>query len=276
LSDYFNTGEYVDYLRKNCGVGGYDFEEKSEYFTGPDVKILVDYLTMMEIKPENKVLEIGCGLGRVLREIHDRFGARPYGVDVSQKTVDEAAARVGRLCSELKVSSAERLHYPDHYFDRVLLWGVFDLTDQSPSLMEVTRVTKQGGLVLVTGKNDSYRDDDLEAYEAENAARRKGIPNHFTDFGAMLALSEGLGLEPVVIRYFERRGDFAKDLFRVDRPVRFYEYLIIYRKVKVVELARILPKRISSSFSKACVAKTAGATQSTRSEGPKPVGHGSF
>jgi ubiquinone/menaquinone biosynthesis C-methylase UbiE len=264
LSDYFNTDEYVHYLRKNYGVSGCDFEERCGHFAGPDAKILLDYLTLMEIKPEHKVLEVGCGLGRVLKEIHDKFGARPYGVDISKRTVDEAAARVGRLCSELKVSAAEKLHYPDHDFDRVMLWGVFDLTDQSLSLTEMTRVTKPGGLVLVTGKNDNYHDDDSEAYEAENAARHKGIPNHFTDFGAMLAFSEELGLKPTATRYFERRGDFAKDLFRVDRPDRFYEYLVMFREVRVVEPTRIIPRRISSSFSKTCLAKTAGATLSTR------------
>jgi ubiquinone/menaquinone biosynthesis C-methylase UbiE len=250
LSDYFDRDEYSEYLRKNYGVRGYDFERREELFTGPGLRILLDYLPLMEIKPEDRVLEVGCGFGRVIKEIHDRYATRPYGVDVSPRVVREAMARVGRFSSELKAARAEHLSYADQYFDKVLSWGVFDLTDQTRSLMEMSRVTKLGGLILITGKNDSYCDDDQDAYEAEKGARRKGIPNHFTDFKAMLDFSQELGLESVLGRYFERRGQFAENLFQVQRPEKFYEYLNLFRKTRLVQVSKTAPRNICSKYSK--------------------------
>ena len=46
------------------------------------------------------------------------------------------------------------------------------------------RVTELGGRILITGKNDKYYADDEQAYIAEEAARKKGHPNYFTDGAA--------------------------------------------------------------------------------------------
>jgi len=230
MSSYFTRDEYVEYLKKNCGVRGYDFEERTQACTRPDVDIILKYLRHMDIRSGDKLLEIGCGLGRVLKEIHDSFGIRPHGVDVSSKAIDEARKRVASICGDLRVSPAERIEYPESFFDKVLCWGTFDLTEQHQSLSEFARISKLGGRVMITGKNDTYFEDDPEAHLAEVGARNKGITNHFTDFTAFLQYANELGLDCINQFYFLRRGDFMNDLPAKERPTKFYEFCVIFEK----------------------------------------------
>jgi cyclopropane fatty-acyl-phospholipid synthase-like methyltransferase len=248
MSSYFDSDEYLSYLRKHYGVTGHDVAGRDAYFTGPDFQLAMGYLDLLKIRSEDKVLEVGCGLGSLLKGVHDLYGVRPYGIDVSKKVVEGAIARVGGICSEIRASAAEMIPHSDALFDEVFLWGVFDLTDQTRSLSEIARVTKVGGRILLTGKNDIYHEDDVQAREAEEAVKRKGMPNHFTDFDKMIELTKQLGLKVELERFFERRGDFAKNQFQTKRPDRFYEYLILLKKERQVQI-RNMPYSVICSVS---------------------------
>lgn len=250
MSDYFASDEYLEYLKKNCGVRGFDFEERTTVCTRPDVDIILRYLKLMDIRPTDRFLEVGCGLGRILKEIHETYKIKPYGIDITGKIIEAAKQRVGMICSDLRVSRAEEIEYEDCFFDKVLCWGTFDLTEQDRTLREMSRVLKVGGLVMITGKNDNYCGEDGEALHAELASRKKGIPNHFTDFQAMARLASNLGLRSIKQCFFERRGDFMNDLCSTKMPQRFYEYLVILRKTKRVDLSQVPESEICSLFSK--------------------------
>ena len=80
-SQYMSSPEYLDYLVKNCGVRGYDFDDRVEVCARPDVDIVLRYAKWLEIRPGDRVLEVGCGLGRILKELHEEYGISPSGVD---------------------------------------------------------------------------------------------------------------------------------------------------------------------------------------------------
>jgi SAM-dependent methyltransferase len=234
--DYLNSDEYLEYLKKNCGVRGFDIDERTPVSTRPDVEICLRYIRELEIGRGDEVLEVGSGVGRLLKEIHDEYGVLPHGIDPVPKIVEAARERVGRITSSLEIGSAESTSYPDASFDKLLCWGVFDLTHQAKALTEMARLMKLGGHLLLTGKNDDYNDDDAEARAAEIAARRKGITNHFTDWDAMMAFAARLGLLPVREWRFPRRGDFMNDRPTPDRGARFYEYAVLFQKKRAAAL----------------------------------------
>lgn len=227
---YLQSDEYLDYLKRNCGVRGYDIDERTPVSTRPDVEICLRYIRELGIRKTDEVLEIGCGVGRLLKEIHDEYGVLPHGIDPIPKIIDAARDRVARITSSLEVASAESSPYPDASFDKILCWGVFDLTDQTQALWEMARLLKTGGRLLLTGKHDDYHDDDSEALAAETAARRKGIPNHFTNWQAFTDLSLALGLKVVREWRFARRGDFMNDRPAPASDGRFYEWAVILSK----------------------------------------------
>lgn len=230
MPDYMISQEYLEYLIKNCGVRGYDFEERSEMCLRPDVDVIMRYVRWLDVDPRNSILEVGSGLGRILKELHEEFQVRPSGIDSFPRVAEEARKRVGAICDDIRVSAAEAIDFPDATFDRIMCWGVFDLTEQSLALKEMARVLKHGGKLMLTGKSDHFESDDTEAFLAERGSRRKGIPNHYTDFDALIAWGDVLGLAVERHRFFRRRGDLMLDRFVDVRPARFYEYLVVFSK----------------------------------------------
>lgn len=227
---YQKSPEYLDYLIKNCGVKGFDDKKRSEQFARPDINIILTYTNMFGIQPSDKVLEVGSGIGRVLKELHDTYNIKPYGIDPFEDAVNAAKERVSNLCSAIKVSSAEKIAFNDDYFDKIICWGVFDLTDQTQALKEMSRCLKVGGRLLLTGKTNNYHYDDEEALLAEKASLQKGINNHYTDFDCLIKWAKNLGMSPIKTFYFNYRGDFMRNHFQETKPDHFYEYAIFFEK----------------------------------------------
>lgn len=220
--------EYLHYWERATG-GGAVPESRP-----PDLSVVGRYLGRLDLAPGQRLLEVGIGFGRLVPAVA-QFGCEIWGIDVSREMVEAARERCGRQCADLRVGTAEALPYHDGSFDRVVCWGTFDVLRQEVALAEMTRVLRrQGGRLLLSGKNDDYHDDDEEALAAEVNARAKGFPNHFTAFPALEALLPRLGLRLTEAHYFERRGDLSLGRASPLRPERFYEYLLIAAKAAPV------------------------------------------
>jgi SAM-dependent methyltransferase len=98
-----------------------------------------------------RVLEIGVGLGAD----HQRFaeaGAELYGIDLTERAIEHTRRRLAvfGLSSHLAIGDAERLHFPDQFFDVIYSWGVLHHSpDTSRAISEVWRVLKPGAMARV-------------------------------------------------------------------------------------------------------------------------------
>jgi len=96
-----------------------------------------------------KVLDLGCGPGWVSHNLVGDY--RLTGVDVEEDAV--------RLCRSLyaadyMVGSAFGLSFADNQFDAVIFTEAIEhFVEPEPTLVEITRVLKPGGLALVTTPN---------------------------------------------------------------------------------------------------------------------------
>jgi len=257
MSNYLSSPTYFDYLVANFGVRGHDFDDRSEGVTRPDVDIIIRYSRLIEPRPGDRLLEVGCGIGRILKELHASYGIRPYGIDLIPAVIEGAKERVADVTTDLRVSAAEAIDHPSSSFDEVLCWGTFDLTEQERSLREMARVTRRGGRILLTGKSDRYHADDSEARIAEEKSREKGIPNHYTDYAAMLRLASALGLDTRHQVFFERRGDFSETGGVPKEPEHFYEWLVVFEKVRDADPAVASDVKICDLYSATYRALTA-------------------
>lgn len=186
----------------------------------------------LEYKKEDKLLDYGCGFGRFFNFFNSRVDY--YGLDISESMIKKCQETFPKNKDRFVIAEGEKCPFETEYFDKIICFGVFDACYQERALQEMLRITKTGGHILFTGKNYWYMDDDEQAYIAEEAARRKGHPNYFTNVESMLnQLEDCITIE--MQRYFVRRGDFGKDLYVTNKPERFYEYALIIKKEKNLE-----------------------------------------
>jgi SAM-dependent methyltransferase len=113
-------------------------------------------LSIAEISPGSRILDVGCGTGRWVRRFGE-LGFSPIGVDATFDML--SIARSHRTTAPLIVGSASSLPFSDAAFD-----GVSDITVvqhlpyelQPKALQEMVRVLRPGGrmilLELIRGK----------------------------------------------------------------------------------------------------------------------------
>lgn len=196
----------------------------------PDNSVADFYIKKMRISGRDKVLDLGCGLGRLFTVIN-RYSRQIIGIDVSADML-AAAAKLPYTC--LIEGGAERTHIASNYVNKIVLWAAFDVMEQEQVMLEASRILKKGGLLLVTGKNYRYRADDKEAFIAERNAKLKDFPNHFTDVYKLIDCVPLFGFKVVKAYSFEKRGDTGKNNFKTISAAKrkeFYEYLLILRKI---------------------------------------------
>lgn len=109
----------------------------------------VDEARLLDVLPTaSRVLDVGCGAGRVLRELASR-GHRVVGADVSA----EMLARAAGLDAGLVRCDAAALPFADASFDAVVSWKVSCYVPSRAAriafLDELARVLRPGGPVLL-------------------------------------------------------------------------------------------------------------------------------
>lgn len=94
-----------------------------------------------------RTLEVGCGEGRVSRDLRDR-GHAVTGLDAAPTLVAAAAEADPR--SEYVVGAAERLTFEDDSFDLVVAYNsLMDVEDMPVAIAEAARVLESGGRFCV-------------------------------------------------------------------------------------------------------------------------------
>jgi sarcosine/dimethylglycine N-methyltransferase len=104
----------------------------------------------MTIGKDDKVIDIGSGLGGPSRYLAATYGCHVTGIDLSEQFVDVAqhlAAFVGLDASvEYKVANALALPFDDRHFDHAWTQHVaMNIADRASLYREIYRVTKPGG-----------------------------------------------------------------------------------------------------------------------------------
>ena len=111
---------------------------------------------LAQVKPGDKVLDVGCGSGRLTMAAQKWAGpeGEAVGIDPSPEMIQVARQNAGRagLGAKFELGVVEALPFPDKTFDvvlnRLMLHHLPDDLKQR-GLAEMRRVLKPGGLCLV-------------------------------------------------------------------------------------------------------------------------------
>ena len=130
------------------------------------------------------ILDIGCGYGRTLNELHDAGFENLFGVDFSQGMIDRGQRLHPHL--DLRKSDGRTLPFDDGSFDGVILIAVLTCiaeSEQQHRLMaEIERVLKRGGIL--------YIDDYLLNTDDRNIKRYNDVKEKYGVYG-IFELPEG-------------------------------------------------------------------------------------
>lgn len=138
--DIFLAGEGDRYLERN----------KNTLKNKKDIDHLYKvYLKYM--KPDMKVLEIGCCDGHNINFYNRKLGCSVYGIDPSKEAINRG--RNLYSCVNLSVGTADELQFPDEYFDFIIFGFCLYLVDRKlliKVVSEANRVLKDGGYIGIT------------------------------------------------------------------------------------------------------------------------------
>ena len=146
--------EYFDGARE-YGYGGYRYDGRWQ----PVAQDIVDHF---DLKPGDKVLDIGCAKGFLVKDLLE-LGIDAYGIDVSKYALMNCEPEVvGRL----QIGSADDLPFPDGSFDAVLNINTLHNLDREGCIRgakEMERLAPGKGFIQV----DSYHtEDQKEIFES--------------------------------------------------------------------------------------------------------------
>ncbi len=109
-------------------------------------------LALMDLKPSDRVLDLGCGTGWASRRIAKVVTAgEVVGLDVADEMLRRAENASQRIANVKYVwGSAEKIPAPDNHFTKVLsVESFYYYADQGKALDELRRVMAPGGRLFI-------------------------------------------------------------------------------------------------------------------------------
>lgn len=151
--------------------------EQREYWNGvAETKVFTtpfhveDFEAM--IPKESFVLDVGCGYGRTMNELHELGYAHLLGMDFSAKMLERGKKEFPYL--DLRIMEPDKLDLPDNSVDAVILFAVLTCisSDQAQKelIEEIKRVLKPGGVIYV---NDFLLNSDERNLKRYNEFEEK-------------------------------------------------------------------------------------------------------
>ena len=148
--------DYFDGDRK-LGYGGYKYD-------GRWVKVAQRAVKHFDLKPGDKVLDVGCAKGFFVNDLVNSCGIDAYGVDISTYALMNSIPNVS---GRLHYQNMTNLLFSDSTFDAVFCINTLHNLDKVgafSAIQEFNRVVKNSQRIFI--QVDSYRNlEDLKVFE---------------------------------------------------------------------------------------------------------------
>ncbi|KAK9208981.1 hypothetical protein WN944_001342 [Citrus x changshan-huyou] len=146
-----------------------------------------EFVAKLDLKPGQKVLDVGCGIGGGDFYMADKFDVHVVGIDLSINMISFALERaIGLKCSvEFEVADCTKKTYPENSFDVIYSRDTILHIQDKPALFKsFFKWLKPGGTVLISDYCKSFGTPSLEFSEY---IKQRGYDLHdVKSYGQML------------------------------------------------------------------------------------------
>ena len=189
------------HAQEQAAVWGTDARGWADYAEVHNEPLFVRVLDAAHVVEGTRLLDVGCGSGRVLELARDR-GARVTGLDVSQPLLDVAWERVPE--ARLLLAEMDVLPFDEGSFDAVVGVNAFQFAaDPQVALAQAGRVLVPGGRLVASLFAEPERSESTAIHQALSALvpSSTAAPTHtpylLSEPGNLEAAVQAAGLELV-------------------------------------------------------------------------------
>lgn len=117
-------------------------------------------LNLLNIRPGEKVLDVGCADGAITVYC-GLMGAKVSGVDISCASVEKANKYLEKygIDGKASVQDARKIEFSDNHFDKVISSDFFEHLSNKDNILvlkEIKRVLRPGGILVIKTPNLTY------------------------------------------------------------------------------------------------------------------------
>ncbi len=127
------------------------------YFQSPSRRMKLKLLkNFIDIRPEDELLEIGCGYGAIIH-FFSRMCKKAVGIDYSKDLIDVARSSYERNNLEFHQLKGEDAVTLNRRFDKVFMFDVFEHIDESEKILKACfqLLKEEGSLYVLTQRSGS-------------------------------------------------------------------------------------------------------------------------
>lgn len=97
---------------------------------------------------EDKVLDVGCGTGTVLKRLNDMCPIKGFGIDIEEKMIEQTKSKLPQM--DIQKCDCSNTPFENGLFDSVIACMTFHhFYDQMAFAKEMARVLKRGGKLYI-------------------------------------------------------------------------------------------------------------------------------
>ncbi len=133
-----------------------------------------DYVKLkLDLKPDEKILDVGCGVGGIMEFLASRYDIPVMGITISSEQVKKGRKMSEKMSLQNLLKFMKRDYhktdFPDESFDKIYAVESADASNPVSSfLKEMYRILKSGGKILIVDAFLQKPKDQFEGKDLEN------------------------------------------------------------------------------------------------------------
>ncbi|KAJ7975230.1 Phosphoethanolamine N-methyltransferase [Quillaja saponaria] len=145
---------FLDNVQYKCsGILRYERVFGQGFVSTGGLETTKEFVSKLELKPGQKVLDVGCGIGGGDFHMAENFDVEVVGIDLSVNMISLSLERaIGLKCSvEFEVADCTKKTYPDNTFDVIYSRDtILHIQDKPALFRSFYKWLKPGGRVLIS------------------------------------------------------------------------------------------------------------------------------